>query len=186
MKFSDRMNISFLIDICKQIGCPQRIIQYVSFIYYKSKNLDKENINFLLSLIILGCKIDNYFIDVEFLTKKIPHNDNISKEKVDEFELQICIEIDFNFNIQDVYKLIKELNVEKKLLKIIWIFINDSFYLPLRMKYNNEDILMSCLYLAEIINSSNIVEFGKINNDWNSNFQTVDAICKELLDLYEI
>ncbi|EQB61072.1 cyclin-like protein [Vairimorpha apis BRL 01] len=168
MKFSDRMNISFLIDICKQIGCPQRIIQYVSFIYYKR------------------CKIDNYFIDVEFLTKKIPHNDNISKEKVDEFELQICIEIDFNFNIQDVYKLIKELNVEKKLLKIIWIFINDSFYLPLRMKYNNEDILMSCLYLAEIINSSNIVEFGKINNDWNSNFQTVDAICKELLDLYEI
>jgi hypothetical protein len=139
-------DIQDIIEMCKKAGCSQKTVQYSVYVYkmyllhFPNKNHKRNDL--ISSSISLGCKISDYIIDI-----------STSNESI---ELEMCVSIDFDFNIKDIYKrveyFINKYNIKKNIAQYLWILINDSMYLPLKKESEKDNLIIGCIHLSYIIN----------------------------------
>lgn len=166
-------DIEKIILTCKKIGCTQKIVQYSVSIFklYVNNSKDEDVDSVIAASILLGCKISNYIIDINRLTK--------NKSKVIEIEFDICKVLDFDFNQEDIYtKLVCYLtkyNISQDVAQYVWIFINDSVFIDIS-KYDYDSIILACINLACLVfDIDNKIE---VNN-------SVKEIMNSILCVYE-
>ncbi|EJW02454.1 hypothetical protein EDEG_03127 [Edhazardia aedis USNM 41457] len=96
-------------------------------------------------------------------TEQYDNKDNEAPEIVEEFdfleainnlEVQICIEFNFDIDQTDIYKILDHIRPEtlsEHILQATHIFCRDSAYLPLGMYFSEKKIVKACLLLGTML-----------------------------------
>ncbi|TBU06361.1 hypothetical protein CWI39_0508p0010 [Hamiltosporidium magnivora] len=171
-----------LYDIIKigiGLNMPQETISYSQFLYYRflNKNITKKNISFISSCFLLSSKITGTFKNLKeiieitknyYSTRENKNNDNnfdINEsdvhndensvnvlEDAQDTELEMCIQIDFDFTYNNFYQYLKKkcnkFKFDMKRQQCAWILLNDSFYLPFSLFFSVKNIVLACIYIT--------------------------------------
>jgi hypothetical protein len=173
--------------------------------------------------LILSCKLNDchrklsdvvegsqrYFFSGEVETPKEAEDEKMkgSKEanllscvykEVMNVELRFCIQTGFLFQYPDPYRYLQkkcvELEISRETSRVSWIFLNDSFYLPISLFFPMKDIVLGCIYLGLKVREVGQVLVGspKISNSAvdgceSKKLETKEIVyvANEILNIYE-
>lgn len=206
-KYKNTLNdkhVADIVSISKLAGIPQKTIYSALNIYYKytkASSRYEDIVSVGAACIMLSGKIcgsirsleqilrasySYYKLEVQDVSFEQNYNNAI------ETELRICIALDFNFKIKDVYGYLERMciehNISKSMAQTIWIALNDSMYLPLTLVFCTKNIVLGCILISSIINNKSESDIGqprltlgKIDLD----DPDICFISEEIISLYE-
>ncbi|KAM0672656.1 hypothetical protein CWI42_100290 [Ordospora colligata] len=200
-KVTDTKCIKGIINISRNLEIPQKTAYFALGIYYKHA-LDSNCMKITAAgaaCIMLAGKINGSPRTLEQILRASHryygiNSENMFKQDYEdaiEIELHACILIDFDFSTNDPYKLLEvfcaEYHIPKQKALIIWTILNDSACIPLQSAFSSRTILMTCIFVSELIQghpmdiSSFKQKFGLSDiQDTEINF-----ISEEIVSMYE-
>lgn len=209
----DKDEISALIKVCKLLRLPQKTIAAATFLYFQGKRylqIEPDNIVLGAACINLATRILETFRQIEKILQYCATVYNIEVdpeiipmyiECINKTELDICIIIDFDFELPNFYEFLEyvckdsHLDIESK--RRSWIILNDILTTPIGMFFTVQEIVYSCLCLSYTIKNirskdflpSNKSLFERIMEDLKIDeiieIKAIDFICSEILYIYE-
>jgi hypothetical protein len=200
-------DVEDIVDICKALGIPQKSIYSTVEIYYKyavSTQCRENMMSLAPACVMLVGKITNTLRSLhKILHACHEHYELGDGECVFEenyrnaiaTELRICIEIDFDFRVNDPYgcleKLCRDCCIDKDRAQTIWAILNDTAHLPLILAFCARTIVISCMFVACMIDGCKAERTYDLaafrDRHKNIEFSTSDVlfVSNEIISLYE-
>jgi transcription initiation factor TFIIIB Brf1 subunit/transcription initiation factor TFIIB len=200
-------DVGDIVSICKTLGVPQKSIYSTVEIYYRYAVATQrcENIISVVSAcVMLAGKITNTLRSLQKILHACHEYYNVEddEEAFEEnyrdaisIELNICIAIDFDFQVSDFYgcleKLCGECCIDKGRAQTIWIILNDTVYLPLVLAFCARSVVVSCMFIACMIDECRANRMCDLSlfkhKHRNIDFDISDVlfVTGEIISLYE-
>lgn len=161
-----RKEIQMLIQLAKMVHLPQKTVGIALQLYHISKRdlrIEPDDVVLHCACLNLACKIsDLRFAISKIFTAAIEQLDmdvdgNIVSLYIDSIhktEADICLIIDFDFNMADVYETLERI-CEEHLLparyrKVCWILLNDSLQIRIIIDIPVEKLIYACIFIQFI------------------------------------
>ncbi|KAH9410818.1 hypothetical protein HK407_10g15840 [Ordospora pajunii] len=198
---ADTKCIKGIVSISRNLEIPQKTAYLALGIYYKH-TLDSKCTKVAAAgaaCIMLAGKINGSLRTLEQILRASHRYYGINSEstfKQDyedaiEIELHACILIDFDFSTNDPYRLLKafctENHIPKQKAQTIWAILNDSACIPLQLAFSSRIILMSCVFISELIDSHdmNVSSFKQKFGFNGIQDIEINFISEEIVSMYE-
>lgn len=200
-----------LIHISKELVLPQKTLSVAFHLLYVSKDelgIEPDDIILFTAIVNLSTKISETSRPLEIIFKtvcncfRIDVPDSIKSNYYDSIaktEIDICIIIDFNFEMSELYTKLemacKKHKFDQSFSKRAWIFLNDIMSTPLSAFFTTNEIITAALFLSytlsysskskEIISNKQLFSmFLDVCSSECKTFLAIEHIADEIITLY--
>lgn len=201
-----------LTTVCKTLCLPQKVLAVSQYIFLAAKaecRIEPDDIVLISSAVSLACKISETLRPVDkilhvvaalYSTEVDQQLQSMYIEAITRTEIEMCVIIDFNFEITDIYtrleKLCKEMHLDMSSKKRCWIMLNDMMQTPLPIYFTIDELLICLLFInygyTELKGDTAVKDEEAYKAFIQKSmlapvaYKCVKFICSQLLDLYNV
>lgn len=161
-----RDDVDVLVRICRMLYLPQKTVATALFIFFSAKKdirIEPDDVVLQSACVNMACRVcethrptDKIFeyASYQHALGGSPELRTMYIESINRTELDICVVLDFDFEMPDFYgkleSVCREMGLPPSYSRRCWVFLNDILMRPVSIFFTVQEIVLGCM-LVEFV-----------------------------------